>query len=83
MTEEKSRTEEFSFDGGQVLDKVKELLHQVNVRRITLKNEEGKVLLEIPLWGGLTGVALLPVLAAVGAVAAVVTRMIISVERVD
>lgn len=39
MNHEKSCTEEFRFDGGQVLDKVKDLLHQANVRRITLKNE--------------------------------------------
>lgn len=83
MTAEKTRTEEFRFDGGQVLDKVKDLLHQVNVRRISLKNEEGKTLFEIPLLGGVAGIALLPVMAAVGAVAAIATKMVIVVERVD
>ena len=77
------RTEEFRLDGGKVLDKVKELIHAGNVRRIVLKNEEGKTLMEIPLTWGLVGAALLPILAAVGALAAVVTRMVIVVERTE
>jgi hypothetical protein len=52
MNDEKSRSEEYRFDGGQVIDKVKEFIHQGNVRRITIKNEDGKTLFEIPLWGG-------------------------------
>ena len=66
-----TRQEEFKLDGGKVLDKVKELLHAGNVRRIVLKNEEGRTLLEIPLTLGVVGAALLPVLAAVGALAEV------------
>jgi len=77
------RTEEFKLDGGQVLDKIKELIHQGNIRRITVKNEEGKTFIEIPLALGLVGVALLPVFAAVGALAAVATRMIIVVEKTE
>jgi hypothetical protein len=80
-TQERTRTEEFKLDGGQVLDKIKELIHQGNVRRILLKNEEGKTLIEIPLTLGLVGAALLPVFAAVGALAAVATRMVIVVEK--
>ena len=78
-----TRTEEFKLDGGKVLDKIKELIHEGNVRRITLKNEEGKTLIEIPLTLGLVGAALLPVFAAVGALAAMATRMVIAVEKVD
>jgi hypothetical protein len=78
-----ARTEEFKLDGGKVLDKIKDLIHQGNIRRITLKNEEGKVLIEIPLTVGLVGVALLPVFAAVGAIAAVATRMTIVVEKTE
>ncbi|HNX31078.1 MAG TPA: DUF4342 domain-containing protein [Holophaga sp.] len=78
-----SRTEEFRLEGGKVLDKVKELIHAGNVRRIILKNEEGKVYLEIPLTVGLVGAALLPVLAAVGALAAIVARLVIAVEKVE
>lgn len=77
------RTEEFKLEGGKILDKIKELIHQGNIRRITLKNEEGKTLIEIPLTVGVVGAALLPVFAAVGALAAVVTRMVIAVEKVD
>lgn len=77
------RTEEFKLDGGQVLDKIKELIHQGNIRRITIKNEEGKTLMEIPLTWGLVGVALLPIFAAVGALAAVATRMTIVVEKME
>ncbi len=75
------RTEEFKLDGGKVLDKVKEIIHAGNVRRIVLKNEDGRTLLEIPLTLGVVGAALLPVFAAVGALAAVVTRMVIVVEK--
>ncbi|HOD32151.1 MAG: hypothetical protein BWY56_02455 [Acidobacteria bacterium ADurb.Bin340] len=77
------RTEEFKLDGGQVLDKVKALIREGNIRRIVLKNDEGHTLMEVPLTVGLIGAALLPVLAAVGALAAVATRMTLVVERID
>ncbi|MDP2785521.1 MAG: DUF4342 domain-containing protein [Sulfurimicrobium sp.] len=83
MDDQKTRTEEFKLDGGKVLDKIKELLHEGNIRRIILKNEDGKTLIEIPLTVGLVGVALLPVFAAVGAIAAVVTRATIVVEKAE
>lgn len=82
-TQDRTRTEEFKLDGGQVLDKIKDLIHQGNIRRIILKNEAGKTLIEIPLTLGLVGAALLPVFAAVGALAAVVTRMVIVVEKTE
>ena len=82
-TEDRTRTEEFKVDGGKVLDTIKDLIHQGNIRRIILKNEGGKTLIEIPLTLGLVGAALLPVFAAVGALAAVVTRMVIVVEKTD
>ncbi|WP_243319916.1 MULTISPECIES: DUF4342 domain-containing protein [Geothrix] len=78
-----TRTEEFKLEGGKILDKIKELIHQGNIRRITLKNEEGKTLIEIPLTVGVVGAALLPVFAAVGALAAVVTRMVIVIEKTE
>lgn len=78
----KTRHEEFRLSGGEVLDKVKALLHEGNIRRLILKNEEGRTLLEIPLAVGLVGVALLPILAAVGAVAAVAARLTLVVEKV-
>ena len=82
-TQRPTRTEEFKLEGGKVLDKIKELIHQGNIRRITIKNEEGKTLIEIPLTIGLVGAALLPVFAAVGALAAVASRMVVSVEKLE
>jgi hypothetical protein len=79
----RTRTEEFRVDAGKVLDTIKDLIHQGNIRRIILKNEAGKTLIEIPLTLGLVGATLLPVFAAVGALAAVVTRMVIVVERTE
>jgi len=81
--EKKSKSEEFKINGGEVVDKIKELIHEGNIRRIILKNEEGKTLIEIPLTLGLVGAALLPIWAAVGAIAALVAKMTIVVEKVD
>ena len=81
--QDRTRTEEFKVDGGKVLDTIKDLIHQGNIRRIILKNEAGKTFIEIPLTLGLVGAALLPVFAAVGALAAVVTRMVIVVEKAE
>ncbi len=62
--------------------KVKELVHEGNIRRIIIKNEEGKTLIEIPLTLGVVGAVLLPVLAAVGAIEALVADCTIVVEKV-
>ena len=78
---ETKKTEEFKITGDQVLTKIKELLHEGNIRRITLKNEEGRTLIEIPLTLGVVGALLLPVWAAIGALAALATRCSILVER--
>lgn len=75
------RTQEFTIDGDEVVAKVKELIHEGNIRRITIKNEEGRTMLEVPLTIGLIGAALLPVFAAIGAAAALATRCTIVVER--
>jgi hypothetical protein len=87
MTDEKNgsktRFEEFKISGGQIVDKIKELIHEGNIRRIILKDESGKTFLEIPLTVGLVGAALAPILAAIGAAAALVTKMTIVVEKVD
>jgi len=83
MTDNQQRFEEFKLNGAEVVDKVKDLIHQGNIRRITIKNEKGESLMEIPLTLGVLGAALLPVLAALGAMAAIVTRMSLVVERID
>lgn len=85
MSEEKKegakRTEEFKISGSELVDKIKELIHQGNIRRIIIKNEEGKTYLEIPLTWGLVGAAFMPVFAAVGAIAALVAKFNIVVEK--
>lgn len=77
------RTEEFKVTGDALMGKLKELLHEGNIRRITLKNEEGNTLIEIPLTLGVVGVLLLPVWAAIGAIAALAARLTIVVEKVE
>lgn len=83
MSDQKVRTEEFHVSGEAVISKVKELVHEGNVRRIIIKNEEGKTYVEIPLTIGVIGAVLLPVWAAIGAIAALVANLIIVVERED
>jgi len=78
---ERRRTEEFRVMGDEVLAKVKELVHEGNVRHIVLKNEEGRTLIEVPLTVGAVGAVLLPVWAAIGTIAALVARCTIVVER--
>ena len=75
------RNEEFKITGDELLAKARELLHEGNVRRLIIKNEGGHTLVEIPMTIGLVGAALLPVLAAVGAIAALATNCTIVVER--
>ena len=78
MTE---RKEEFTVSGEELLKKVKELIEEGSVRRIVIKNKEGKTLLEVPLTIGVVGAVLSPVLAAVGAAAALLTECTIVVVR--
>jgi hypothetical protein len=75
--------EEFKVSGEELLAKVKELVHEGNVRRVIMANEEGKTLIEVPLTVGVVGALLLPVWVAVGAIAAVVTDCTIRIERAD
>lgn len=74
-------TEEFSVNSEDLVKRVKDLLHEGNVTRIIVRDEQGKLLLEVPATAGLIGVVLAPLLAALGAIAALVTRCRISVER--
>ncbi|HXH27060.1 MAG TPA: DUF4342 domain-containing protein [Candidatus Acidoferrum sp.] len=75
------RTEEFKVNGEQLLGKVKQLIAEGNVRRIIIKDKDGKSLVELPLTLGVVGAVLAPPLAAVGALAALVTECSITVER--
>ena len=81
--QQKSTTEEFKIKGEEVLKKVKELIKEGNVRRVIIKNDKGKTLIEIPLTIGVVGAALLPVWAAIGAIAALAANYTIEVERKD
>jgi hypothetical protein len=85
MTNDNTRYEEFNISGDDLLTKVRELLHEGNVRRVFLKNEAGETLLEIPLTAGLAvtvlTAALAPVLVAVGAIAALLSQVTVGVER--
>lgn len=81
MPKEKTTTEEFKVSGEDVVRKVKELIREGNIRRLIIKNEAGKSLVEFPLTVGVVGVALLPMLAAVGAIAALLTKCTITVEK--
>ena len=83
MSSQETRTEEYQIDGDMLLAKVKELVHEGNVRRVVVKNEEGVTLLEIPLTVGVIGAALLPIWAAIGAIAAFVAKFTIVVEKVE
>lgn len=73
--------DEFQIKGEEVLAKVRELVHEGNVRRIIIQNADGKTVLEVPLTVGVVGALLLPTAAAIGAVAALVTDCTIKVIR--
>lgn len=83
MADEKVRQEEFKVTGDLLLAKVKEIVKEGNIRRITIKNEQGQSLIEIPLTIGVIGVVLLPVFAAIGAIAALALNFTIVVEKVE
>ncbi len=78
-----SRTEEFHVNGEELLAKIKQLIHDGNIRRIIIKDKDGHTVMEVPLTLGVVGVILAPTLAAVGAIAALVTEATIVVEKVD
>jgi hypothetical protein len=75
--------EEFKVKGEDLLRKVKEIIHQGNIRRIVIKNTEGKSIVEFPLTFGVVGAVLAPVLAAVGAIAALASDYTIEVYKTD
>jgi hypothetical protein len=76
-----TRREEYKVRGEKIVGKIKELLHEGNVRHVVIKNDDGKTLIEFPVTVGVAGALLVPVWAAVGALAALVTNCSIEVER--
>jgi hypothetical protein len=77
----KTFKESFSINGEQLLKKVKELINEGNVRKITITDKNGKELMSFPLTVGVVGAVLAPVLAAVGALAALIGECTITVEK--
>lgn len=75
------RKEEFHVKGEEVVAKVKELIKEGNIRRVAIKDKKGKVIVEFPLTVGVVGAVFAAPLAAIGAVAALVSDCTISVER--
>ncbi len=81
--EEKVKYEEFRVDGDVLVAKIKEIIHAGNVRRIIIKNDKGETLIEFPLTVGVVGAVLLPVWAAIGAIAALAAKFTIVVEKTE
>ena len=75
------RTEEFKIEGEKLLTRIKELIREGNIRRIIIKDKDGKVLMEIPMTFGVVGVLIAPQLAALGAIAALLTEATVMVEK--
>lgn len=78
---EKNTEEVFKVTGENLLKKVKEIINEGNVRKITIKDKSGKIVVVFPLTLGVVGTMLAPVLAAIGALAALLTECTITVER--
>lgn len=72
---------EFKVTGEELLKKVKELIHEGNIRKLIIKNEKGTTIIEIPVTIGVVGAVLLPILAAVGALAALAANFTIEVIK--
>jgi len=78
---EKTFKEELKVSGDQLVNTVKKLVREANVRNLKIKNEKGEELLNIPVTAATVGAILLPVLAAIGALAALVTKCTIEIEK--
>ena len=83
MTDEKFRTEEFRVNGEDLISRIKKLINEGNIRRVIIKDKEGKTVMEIPVTIGVVGALIAPQLAAIGAIAALVTEATIVVEKAE
>lgn len=77
----KPKTETFKVSGEDLLKKVKQIIHEGNIRQISIEDKTGKTILILPLTIGVVGTVLAPPLAAIGALAALLTECSIKVER--
>ncbi|HEV2686616.1 MAG TPA: DUF4342 domain-containing protein [Actinomycetota bacterium] len=82
MKENDTRWEEFKVAGDELVSEVRRLVKEGNVRRIVVKDEEHRTLVELPLTAGVVGALLIPVAAALGAIAALASGLTIEVEKV-
>lgn len=73
--------ERIQVQGTELVDRVRQLIHEGNVRRIVIRDQDGQTLVELPVTVGAVGALLAPMLAVVGVIAALVTRATIVVER--
>jgi hypothetical protein len=80
---QETRTEEFSVNGEELLARIKALIHEGNIRRVIIRDKQGRTFMEIPLTVGVAGALLAPTLAAIGAIAALVGEAQIVVEKVE
>jgi hypothetical protein len=83
MSNGQSHTEEFRVSGEELLGRIKELIHAGNIRRVTIKNKDGQTIVEFPVTVGVVGALLAPSLAAVGAIAALVSEATVVVEKTE
>jgi hypothetical protein len=81
MSDQQTRSEEHRVSGERLVSKVKELIHEGNVRRIILRNDDGHTIMEIPLTVGVVGAVLLPAFVALGAIAALASDYTVVVEK--
>jgi len=81
MNEEKKKEERYSVSGAEILKKIEDVVKEGNARRIIIENEKRERIMEFPLTAGVIGVVLAPILAAVGAIAALATKCTIIVEK--
>ncbi len=78
---DKKKVDEFKVKGEELLGKVKEIIHEGNIRKIIIKNDNGKTYLEIPVTIGVVGLVLAPVWVAIGALAALASHFTIQVIK--
>lgn len=83
MADPNTHYEEFHVNGESLVAKIKEIIHEGNVRKIIIKDENGNTYIEIPLTVGVVGVVLIPVWAAIGAIAALAANFTIGVEKIE
>jgi len=83
MANERVHTEEFHVNGEELLGKIKNLIKEGNIRKVIIKDKEGKTVFEIPLTFGVVGALIAPQLAAIGAIAALLTEATVVVEKAE